>query len=367
MTMPPPPAGQGPVDPRGAFSAPPPVGLMPPPFFYPPPPPPRGSFARGIFMTLATSIFGLSIALNVYLLLVSGIISGTGPQQTVLVEGDSSQKVAVVDVTGVIMGKMPERFDKLLSGLEKDSTIKALVVRVDTPGGTVPAADEIYNRMIRFKENRKIPIIVSMGGYATSGGYYVSCAADKIVAETTTWTGNVGVYLENLNFSRLADKWGIEDTTIRAAGSDFKTAGSPLRPMTPEEQAYLAGLVNDAYAIFKDVIKAGRGTRLTAPMETVANGKVYTAADSLKMGLIDQIGYARDAYALAASTAGITNAEVIHYEATTSLLEALFGSESRFNSAPAGNVTVNGVNMNIDRHWLDQWTTPKLMALWRGE
>jgi protease-4 len=338
--------------------------MMMPPFF--PPPPPQRSFARAIFTTLATSIFGLSIAMNIYLLLASGALSsGENVQQRVLVSGDPQQKIAVLKVDGIILSEMARRVDVVMRHIEADSHVKAVVVQVDTPGGDVSSSDEVYHRLLKFKEDKKVPLVVAMGGFATSGGYYVSCAADQIVAQRTTITGNIGVLWPRYDLSKLADKWGIEDSTVYPSESPYKPMGSPLRPMTPQEREYWLGLVDDAYGTFKNVVTTGRAGRLKASMDVVANGKAYSATEALKMGLVDQLGYAGDAYDLAASLSGATNKQVVLYEYSPSLLEALGGrSDARLSfSGRAGN----GVNVNIDSRLLEQLAAPRLMYLWRGQ
>jgi protease-4 len=373
MTIPQPPPGQGPVDPRPAFApppgppggfAPPPMMMMPPPYY----PPPRGGFTRAIFTTLATTIFGLSIAANIYILIFTGLLGGSETaEQTVLVSGDPKQKIAVVDVNGIIDENTFIVLDKMLKQVETDADVKAVVVQVDTLGGEVGASDEIYHRLVKYKEDRHVPIVVAMGSFATSGGYYVSCAADQIVAQRTTWTGNIGVLFPRYDLSKLLDKVGVSDETIAPESTPFKTAGDPTRPMTPDERQYWLGLVDDAFATFKDVIKAGRGTRLTQSLDAIADGKAYTASEAKKLGLIDQIGYQADAYDLAATltTPKLTNKQVVRYEPAPSLVDSITGRSQSQSSMQS--VNINGVNVKFDRHWLDELASPRLMYLWRGQ
>lgn len=401
MTIPQPPPGQGPLDPRGAFSpppappggagpagpgpgAPPPGGgfvpppmapmppmMMPPPF-YPPPPPPaqRGSFARVIFTTLATSIFGLSIAANIYLLIFTGFLgSGEGAHTTTLVDGDPKQKVAVVPISGVIDDAESERFEKILKRLESDQNVKALVLEIDSPGGGVSASDEMYARILKFKQSKHVPVVVTMGAIAASGGYYISCAADKIVAERTTITGSIGVLMPRYDLSKLGEKYGVSDDSIHSTGATYKTVGSMLKPMSPDERQYVLGLIDDAFGTFKSVVRNGRGSSLKLPIDQIANGKAYTASEAFRMGLIDQVGYKADAYDLAGTMAGLANKHVVKYEPVQSFWEALGASESayRLGSPAAKTVTINGINLGLDRRWMDEMMTPRLMYIWRGQ
>jgi protease-4 len=333
--------------------------------YYPPAPPHKGSFARAIFMTLATSIFGLSIALNVYLLILSGFAGGAeSPRRTTILSGDPRQTVAVVPVNGLIDDDAVNRFERAIRTIEADQDIKALVLEVDTPGGTVTASDQIYHRILRLKQDRKLPVVVAMGSLATSGGYYLSCAADEIVAQRTTITGNIGVLLPRYNLSKLAEKHGIEDTSLASTGATFKNAGSMLKPETPEERAYWLGLIDDAFATFKQVVASGRSAKLKAPMEEVANGKAYTASQSLQMGLVDYVDYPSFAYDRAAALAGLTNKHVVRFETRPTLLESLgLGASLK----AANNLTINGVNINLDKAWLEELMTPRPMYLWRGQ
>jgi protease-4 len=181
-------------------------------------------------MTLATSIFGLSLAMNIYLLLFSGLLGGgSSAVQNTILSGDSAQKIAVVPISGIIDQAMSLKIDRYLRSIERDKNVKAIVLDVDSPGGTVTASDEIYHRLREFKasmatQGRSVPIVATMGSLAASGGYYVSCAADYVFAQPTTLTGNIGVLLPRYNINKLADQWGVQETTLESGGAPFKNA-----------------------------------------------------------------------------------------------------------------------------------------------
>src|SRR5205823_12472229 len=120
--------------------------------------------------------------------------------------------------------------DKQLTAAEKDSNIRAVVLHIDTPGGGVTSSDEIYARILRFKEKKNVPVVATMAALGTSGGYYIACACDFVYAETTTWTGNIGVLQEGFNVYELFQKWGIKETTIVPACAPHKNAGSTFLP-----------------------------------------------------------------------------------------------------------------------------------------
>jgi protease-4 len=254
--------------------------------------------------------------------------------------------------------------------------VKAIVVEVDTPGGAVTPSDEIHARILRFRQqfpNR--PVVVTMGGLATSGGYYISCAGEYVFAQRTTLTGNIGVILPRYNFSKLAKSYGVEEVTVTAPANGFKNAGSSFAPIDEKDNQYLQGLIDDAYGSFKAVVTAGRAGKLTGKIDEIANGKVYTAAEALSLGLVDQLGYATDAYDKAASMASLSNKHVVKYNKPAGFLESILGGESKSNlpsraaaSGGGGNTTtINGVNVNIDANLLDELNRPRLMYLWRGQ
>lgn len=337
-------------------------------WFPPPPPPPRGgiSFSKAILVTLATTIFGFSLLLNVYLIVIAGFMSdGDNGKTKTLIAGDPLQKVAVVPVDGIILGKSAETFDKLMARVEKESSVKALVIEIDTPGGDVSASDEMYHRVMQFKADRPgIPVVISMKGLATSGGYYVSCAGDYIFAEPTTLTANIGVLMPRYNLADLADRWGIRDTTLKSSGSPYKDAGSMLKEENPRDTAYMQGLIDQMYTQFKSVVAKGRGSQIKAKNKTVdaiADGRALTAADAIADGLVDQIGYLSDAYTYAASAAHLANASVIKYEEKPSLVDLFTGS----STLPAPK-SVNGVNVNVDQDLASALLRPHVMYLWTG-
>jgi protease-4 len=362
---------------------PPPGPMYPPPMMMPPPGffRPQKSFARVIFTTLASIIFGLSLTINIYMLFFSGIgsnfglSSGHGITQTTVVDGDSHEKIAVIPVTGMILDGTAERFKQMLALAEKDANVKAIVIDVDTPGGAVTPSDEINARINKFrKDNPKRPVVVTMGGMATSGGYYVSCAADYIFAQPTTLTGNIGVILPRYNVSKLAKAYGVEESTITAPPDGFKNAGSPFAPINQKDTQYLQGLIDNAYAKFKGVVTAGRQGKLnggSSAIDAIADGEVYPADKALALGLVDQIGYETDAYDKAAQLAGLNNKMVVKFNKQQSLLDLLGGIDGKSNlsAKPDGNggVTINGINVNIDAAFLDELSRPRLMYLWRGQ
>lgn len=368
---PPPGAGMGAggaMPPRPSTPVPPPMPPMQPmpPMMYPmmaPPPPRRHGFVRGILVTLATTIFGFSLMLNLYLILASGFLSGgESSRTTTIVKGEADQLIALVPIDGIITDAEYDRFNRYMNRMEEDGSAKALIIEINTPGGSVNASDRIYNRVQRFKKkHEKTPVIVSMGALATSGGYYSACAGDYIVAQRTTLTGNIGVLMPNYNVSDLVKKLGVSDTTIVSSGTPFKDAGSMMKPENPASRQYLQDIIDQAFGQFKSVVVEGREGKLKKKIDEIANGKVYTAEDALKLGLIDQVGYLEDAIAYASQTAGLTKPEVVRYHDNPSLRDLFVGAEGK-STLPAGGLTVH-----VSPEMIDRLTTPRLMYVWRGE
>lgn len=248
--------------------------------------------------------------------------------------GDKSSpnKIAIITLAGVIQdghGFIKRQIDIA----KKDKSIKAIVLRVNSPGGTVSGSDYIYHHLIRLKQENEIPIVVSMGGIAASGGYYVSMAVgdqqDAIFAEPTTTTGSIGVIIPHWEFSDLMNQYGVTDDSIQS--HPRKNMLSPSRKMPPEHRELLQDYVNQSFERFKRKILAGRpefqklNPDVTPATETeegyllpetkitlaadgdrdVATGEVFTAISALKYGLIDRIGFLEDAVDRAAEIAGL--------------------------------------------------------------
>lgn len=365
--MNPSPPGQGPIDPPSGWAAPPPgmfapgPGLRsPPPFFGPPPR--RGGW-RTLFLILLVAVLGGSLLMNVALLAWHG--SQLGGQQQTIQTGDPSTEIAVVPLEGEINSSVAARFDRVMTRVEADGSVKALVVRINTPGGEVTASDEIYQRIRLYKSRKSIPVVVSMGAMATSGGYYAACAADYLVAEHTTLTGNIGVLMPRFNLSKLADKYGIEEDTIVSSGATYKNAGSMFSPDNPRDSAYLQAIIDSAFARFKQVVTTGRGSALKLGIGQIADGRVYTSDRAVSEGLVDSIGYLEDACQYAAATAHVTKPQVVRFEEKLSLFQ-LFGDDAEAINVTrwaSSGISVNG--LTVDQATLDRFLRPRLLYLWR--
>jgi protease-4 len=341
--------------------------MMPMGFPFPPQPPRRSGVGRAIVMGMLVFLLLLSGVLNLVLIGAS-LGEGGGAMTQTVKAGGGNDKIALVPLRGIIDANLSAQFDRFMDMAEADKNVKAVVVEIDSPGGTVTASDEIYNRLKLFKSKKSVPIVVSMGSLATSGGYYAACGADHVFAQPTTFTGNIGVLMPRYNFHKLMEKYGVEETTIVSSGATFKNAGSSFRPESAEEKQYMQELADSAFSQFKNVVTQGRSSKLKANMEDVANGKVFTAATALNMGLIDQVGYLEDAQAYAQSTAGLTNPTVIRYQDPPSFMDVLLSSRSNVGSIVSGAAGEgSGVTIKIDQNLIHELSTPRPLYLWRGQ
>jgi protease-4 len=241
-------------------------------------------------------------------------------------------KVAVVDISGAIMGG--QGFARWqLDRIADDESVKAVVLRVDSPGGTVSGSDEIHHRLANIARERNLPVVVSMGGIAASGGYYVAMANggrdDVIFAEPATLTGSIGVIIPHFDLSRLMKKLDVEDDSI--ASGPLKQMLSPTKDRSPElaakERKILQGLVDDMFVRFKEIVKQGRPKLADDQIEKVATGQIFTAKQALEAGLVDRLGFLEDAIDRAVELAGLTkeNARVVKYSRPRGLLEDVLG------------------------------------------
>ena len=186
--------------------------------------------------------------------------------------------------------------------------IKAVVVRVDSPGGAVAPTQEIFEELRKTKANK--PVIASMGGMATSGGYYIASAADKIVANPGTLTGSIGVIMQLSNIEELMKKVGVQGYNIKSGVN--KDVGSPFQPLSAEGRAILQGLVDNVHSQFVNAVAKARDMD-EAAVRKLADGRVYSGAQAKALGLIDQFGTLEDAIQIAAKQAGVKTGPAVYY------------------------------------------------------
>jgi protease IV len=289
-------------------------------------------FGRLLWIVLIVSLLA---NMSMYLAYQSYFQSGEAIQEKFhSLKRYGRDKVAIIRIEGTIFeseGFVKAQIDKVRG----DKNVKAVVVRVNSPGGSVWASDYLYHHLAKLAKERDLPLVVSMGGMAASGGYYVSMAVgdrpDTIFAEPTTWTGSIGVIIPHYNLTGLMKRWDIQDDSI--ASKPLKQMGSLTKEMTPEERKLLQQLVDESYRHFKEIVKAGRPAfkEDERALDEVATGQVFTAPQALKHGLVDKVGYLEDAIDRAIALANLDKEDVrvVKYTRQTGLLdELLLGPQS---------------------------------------
>jgi protease-4 len=251
--------------------------------------------------------------------------------------------IAVIPMTGTISGTgsgtgavNPQDFLKQLQRAEGDSNVKAIVLRIDSPGGTVAASQEIAS----YVQHASKPIVVSVADIDASGAYMVSARADRIVANPGSAIGSIGVIMEIPNASGLMDKLGMEFKVITAG--KYKDAGSPFRAVTPEETAMLQSQINEIYGQFIDIVADGRKLP-RSEVESMATGWAWTGTEAKKMGLVDQVGTYEDALDAAAELGKIKgryNTDVYDRSEFSDFLDAIIGVESSLRKMAASTTGV---------------------------
>jgi protease-4 len=241
--------------------------------------------------------------------------------------GGFGDKIGVVDLEGVIIS--PKDVVEQLRKYGDDSSIKAIIIHVDSPGGGAAASEEIYREVLRIRDEKKKRIVASIETVGASGAYFVSSATSKIFADNASIVGSIGVIAEWYNYEELM-KWAkLQQITLKAG--EFKDTGSPTRPMTPEERAYMQGLIDNMHSQFIHSVAVGRKMK-DEDVRTLANGKVWTGEQAMPLKLIDQIGDFRAAIDDTAKSVGIKGEPtLVHPEKERkSMLDLLFGDISDY-------------------------------------
>ena len=244
-------------------------------------------------------------------------------EEVVLVTSAAKEKILVIDVEGMInslaaQGPLSREGDVLsrvyyrLERAAADPLVKGVILRLETPGGEVTASDILYHEILRFKEKTGRPVVGLMMSLAASGGYYIASACDSVIAHPSTLTGSIGVISIFPSVETLFDKIGVKMTIIKSGG--MKDSGSPFRAMTEEEKKSFQGIIDEYYEDFLNAVLKGRKGRLTSDeLRPIADGRVYTAKQALKLKLIDDIGYFDNALQKTLSLASLKSAKVVAY------------------------------------------------------
>jgi protease-4 len=282
-----------------------------------------GCALLALFLALAASLF-----FNLMLLALVGATEAEGmasrsfraglTEAVVEVGEAGAGKIAVIPVQGVIYTddttewgtSMVDDIKGALQTALEDDEVKGVVLAVDSPGGEVTASDIIYNEVLKVQ--KKKPVVVAMSSLGASGAYYLACAADWIVANPTTFTGSIGVIIQSLNYEGLFDKVGLDAVVFKSG--KFKDMLSGSRPLTPEESAYVEGMVKQVYERFLGIVASSRALEADELRDTFADGRILTGVDAKEAGLVDQLGYLEDAFDRARDLAQAPDAGVIRYQ-----------------------------------------------------
>ncbi|HEY3308181.1 MAG TPA: signal peptide peptidase SppA [Desulfuromonadaceae bacterium] len=273
----------------------------------------------------------LSVSTLVLLALLSGcafnmpLIPPPQPLQEQVLEGEGHKKILLLDISGTIseeekagglLGRssssMVSVIRESLHKAEKDEDLAGIILRINSPGGTVTASDIIHHDLLEFKKRKKVPVLACIMSVGASGGYYVAAAADEIVAHPTAITGSIGVIMMKFNVEGLLGKIGVEEQTVKSG--DKKDILSPFRKATPEEVKLAQEIIDQLYGRFMDIALARPGNKLSRDeLRKLADGRIYTAGQALEARLIDRIGYLDDVIATIRKQAGDDKARVVSY------------------------------------------------------
>ncbi len=254
-----------------------------------------------------------------------------------LVAGKGGGKVAVVLVEGVISDS--REIVEQLNEYEKNNEIKAVVIRINSPGGGVVPSQEIYDKIMKVKEKKTV--VASMGIVAASGGYYIAAATDRIMANPGTLTGSIGVIMQFSHVKELLEKIGLKASVIKSG--EFKDTGSPLRGMTDEEVRLLQEVVDDIHDQFIEAVLANRPLS-AEQLTSVSQSRIFTGRQALKQGLVDELGGLEDAIAMAAEMAGIEGEPRVVYPKRRMGLLRYLVSETTSGVADALMKNNRGIN-----------------------
>lgn len=292
--------------------------------------------------------------------------------------GAGEVKVALIDLRGLIVdGPRPgipllqsgeNPVDELVARLgkaERDRAVRAVVIRVNSPGGAVTASDTMYREIRRFREVSGKPVVISMGEVAASGGYYIALAGDEIFAQPTTITGSIGVIIPTVNFSDGLRRIGIVSRSIKSGAN--KDLANPLEPMRDGQYAVLQGLVDKMYARFRALVEERRAEKLAAQhaeagshvrssaltIDDLTDGRVLLGEEALTHGLVDHLGDIRDAFARAKSLAGVASARLVKFHAQGDIPKSAYAmtdlaaSRDSGSPQPAGQTQFNLVQLQL--------------------
>ncbi len=300
------------------------------------------------------------------------LLPATKPLEEQVLEGKGKAKVLLLDLDGVIsfkeeaeklkIVKRPSKvafFREALLKAESDADIAGVIVRINSPGGTVSASDTIYHEILAFKQRKKIPVYAFVMELCASGGYYVASASDRIIASPTSITGSIGVIAMRFNIEGLLSKIGVSEETYRSGPK--KDFWSPFRPSTEEEKKMLQDIIDRLYARFLEVVNANRQKVLTGQeVRSLADGRIFTAGGALDAKLVDQVAYLDEAIDSMKKTLGVDQARVVTYIRPQTFKSNIY---SEYSETPQmDQPVINLIAINADD--LSLFSGVQFMYLW---
>jgi protease IV len=351
---PPMPEGRPPIDPSYSAPPPPPPHGYPPPYYAQAPAKPGGGIISKVATSLIATVFISSIVLNVYFAIIFSQQVSIGPvvEQTYQA-GETDQRIAILPIMGVITDETATFVRNALQTLDK-SPPAAIVLRVNSGGGTVGASDRIWHQLNTYQANHPdVKIVASFGSYAASGGYYVSAMSDHIYAETTCITGSIGVMGQLFTVEGLLEKVGVQPVTMVATNSPNKdTANDITRTWNDQDREVIQVLLDSAYDRFLQVVVEGRsGVLNEEEVRQLADGHVLTAQQALDAKLVDDIGYLDDAITKAAKLVNLPpdKVHVTVLGAKPTFMQAVMGVDTKLPTLNAEQVRSALTDLGVPR------------------
>tara|TARA_B110000438_G_scaffold49091_1_gene49537 strand:+ start:5616 stop:6584 length:969 start_codon:yes stop_codon:yes gene_type:complete len=287
-------------------------------------------------------------------------------EEIVVEEGSAVEKILLIDIDGPISNRpkktlvgfrsdtgMVDRIREILKKAEKDKNIKGILLRVNSPGGTVTSSDIIYHEIKSFKERFKVKVYVSVIDVAASGGYYVALAGDSIMVHPTSLVGSIGVLALKLNLESLMDKVGVEWEVVKS--SKKKDFMSPFRPLTKEERVLFQETIDRYYDRFVDLVVLNRDGLDVKEVRALADGRVYNARQALNNHLVDSIGYLKDLVELAKKELDQPDLKVVTYSRPREY-------KSNYYSSMGSTPKINLINLDLGFDW--NQISPQFLFLW---
>lgn len=245
----------------------------------------------------------------------------------------SRDKLAIIRVSGTISPPFTSQVLSEIKRAREDDRVRGVLLAINSPGGLVADSHQIHHRLRELSVEK--PVVVSFGSLAASGGYYIAMGAGpetRIFAEPTTWTGSIGVIIPHYEVTGLADKLGVEAAPLKTG--EFKDALSPFRPMTDRDREVWGNILDQAFTQFIEVIDQGRPNLDAEQVRALATGQIYTAKDARENGLVDELGYEDDALEALKKRAGLTDPQIIEYDAPSPVWTWLIGLSPRPAAVP---------------------------------